>query len=278
MESTLGEAEPTPLLPFSRDQSIALPQWAIYNEDTVSASTLLEGANIFHLEEEHMQVRYSTVIASNPSYSAQTYARRWWLAAITPAIYSVVILLFFFLLPWFSVSAPSSLSNLGIQRQSLDAVSAMTIASGGATMKGIVVDPIQGKAQFVTDTFSFYPLWIFPLAGLAEIICSAIFFTRKLLTPWLSRAILIGYGVAFLTAFIFIGVAFFAAMGNVKGAGAAISTYPGLGAWLTLLATIIAAIISGMRMPSLLWSLSLAEDDLVRSGRMTALQNSRKPA
>lgn len=225
-----------------------------------------------------MQVRtYSAVIASNPSYSAKVYARGWPLAAITPAVYGVAILLFFFLLPWFTAALPATTPNVAAYAYATG-VSGPTIASSGVSMQLFVTDPITSVGRTVSDSFAFYPLWLIPLAGLAQIILAALFLKDRLLTPWLSRAILIGYGVAFLTAFIFIGVAFFAAMGNVKGAGAAISTYPGLGAWLTLLATIIAAIISGMRMPSLLWSLSLAEDDLVRSGRMTALQNSRKPA
>lgn len=225
-----------------------------------------------------MQVRtYSTMIASNPSYSAKIYAKRWPLAIVTPAIYGVAMLLFFFLLPWFSVGLPTTIPNPASYAY-LNGVSGPTIATSGVSLRLIITDPISGNVNNITDSFAFYPLWLVPLAGLAQIILAALFLKGRLLTPWLSRAILITYGVAFFTAFIFMGAGFFTAMGSLKGAGAQISTYPGSGLILTLLLTLVAAIISALRMPSLLWCLSLAEDDLQRSGRMSSLQNSRKPA
>lgn len=186
---------------------------------------------------------YVEVIASNPAYSAEWYAKWLPVVSFTLLASSLLLLLFFFLLPWFSVG--NSLAN------SLFIYSGLAISSTGAL-------------NLFGTTFTFPLLWFIVIGAILNLGIAALLLWNKMLTFTLGVVIRITYGVILLIELVYLFVSFFDAypshaVGNVT---VAIATSPSTGAWLALLITFIAGCICLALIPELLWSWELAIFDL----------------
>jgi hypothetical protein len=214
---------------------------------------------------------YAEVISSNPSNSAKRYAKRLPYVIFTPLIGGVALILFFFFLPWFSSGEPATLAS-AINLHSPVNVSAVTLGTSSLHYSEVITTNDASGSHVVSDSYSFPLTWAIPVVALIQIALSLILLMTRVLTSWMALAIRLGFLAALVFELAFFISSYFLAFGAIKGAGGQLATFPVAGLWLSLLVTIVTAIITLILMPDLRWCWMLAMNDQARAIRIGELR------
>lgn len=191
---------------------------------------------------------YNAVIASNPAYSATLYARKLPILSFTLLISGVLLLLLFFLLPWFTVSGISSSHSYG----------------------GLAV--ATGAVNFGTASYDFPALWLFVLMGLALVAAGGFLFLHKVLSRGLGIVLRLIFLCALIVEIVYFISSLFSALSAVKAGNPSLATFPSMGMWFSILITIVAGIVILSLIPDLLWTWELAVNDLQRVERLNRIK------
>ena len=216
---------------------------------------------------------YAEVISSNPSNSAKRYAQRLPYVIISPAIGGLAIILFFFFLPWFSTGQPATLASAANLHGPTN-VSAITLGTTTLHFSQLVTTNDGSASHTVSDSYSFPLIWAIPVVGLIQVVLALLLLSTRVLTNWLALAIRLGFLAALVFELIYFASSYFLAFGGIKGAGGQIATYPVAGLWLSLLITIVTAVITLIVIPDLRWCWMLSVNDKARAVRIGELQAS----
>lgn len=216
---------------------------------------------------------YANVIASNPSYSARRYTARLPYAIAAPALGGLVLILFFFLLPWFSTGEPATAIGVSAAGDPVN-VSAITLGTTTLNLTKVIAKSDGSGNLIVHDSYSFPFIWAILVVGLVQVVLALLLLKDRLLYRWLALSIRISFAAAFLFELIYFASSFFLAYLNIKSAGGQIATFPTSGLWLSLVVTIITAITALIVMPDLGWCYALARNDMARGVRIGELRAS----
>ncbi|HVB74064.1 MAG TPA: hypothetical protein VNE38_10975 [Ktedonobacteraceae bacterium] len=216
---------------------------------------------------------YAEVIASNPSYSAKRYAARLPYVILAPAIGGLALILFFFFVPWFSTGEPATIVTASKDRLPVN-VSGPNVAAGSTSVSVYVVNNDGSGGRTVSDSYSFPLIWAIPLIGLVQVVLALLLLKDRVLHRWLSLAIRFSFLVALVFELMYFASAFFLALVQVKSAGGQVATFPATGFWLSILVTIITAIVALIVTPDLNWCWTLASNDKARAVRYGELKTS----
>lgn len=216
---------------------------------------------------------YAQVISANPSYSAKRYAKRLPYAILAPAIGGLAIILLFFFAPWFSTGEPATLAT-ATKLKGPTNVSALTLGTTTLQYSQLITSNDGSSTNNVSDSYSFPLIWAIPVVGLIQILLALLILKERVLTRFLGLAIPLSFLAALVFELIFFISSYFLAFGQIKGANGQIATYPVTGFWLSLLVTVVTAIIALVVMPDLRWCWTLSENDMAREVRYSELRES----
>jgi hypothetical protein len=214
---------------------------------------------------------YAEVISSNPSYSAKRYAKRLPYVIGATAICGLVIILFFFFLPWFSTGEPATLAA-AVNLHSPTNVSAVTLGTSTLHFSQVITSNDGTGSHNVSDSYSFPLIWAIPVVGLIQVVLALLLLKDRVPSRWLVLAIRGSFVAALLFELIYFGSSYFLAFGGIKGAGGQIATYPVAGLWLSLLVTIITTVVALIILPDLKWCWTLSMNDQARAIRIGELR------
>src|SRR5579872_5787965 len=211
---------------------------------------------------------YAEVINSNPSYSAKRYAKRLPIVILGPAIGGLVLILFFFFLPWFSTGQPATLAS-AVNLHSPVNVSAVTLGTSSVNYSQTVTSNDGSTTQLISDSYSFPLIWAIPVVGLIQVVLALLLLKDRVLTGWIALAIRLSFLAALLFEVIYFASSYFLAFGAIKGAGGQLATFPVAGLWLSLLVSAVTAIVTLIILPDLRWCWTLAVNDSARAIRFS---------
>jgi len=214
---------------------------------------------------------YAEIISSNPSYSAKRYAKRLPYVILAPAIGGLAIILFFFFLPWFSTGEPATLASAA-NLHGPSNVSAITLGTTTLHFSQLVTANDGSSSQVVSDSYSFPLIWAIPVVGLIQVVLALLLLKDRVPAGWLVLAIRLSFLVALVFELIYFSSSYFLAFGGIKGAGGQIATFPVTGLWLSLLITIVTAVVALIILPDLQWCWTLATNDMARAVRIGELR------
>jgi len=214
---------------------------------------------------------YAEVINSNPSYSAKRYAKRLPIVILGPAIGGLVLILFFFFLPWFSTGQPATLAS-AVNLHSPVNVSAVTLGTSSVNYSQTVTSNDGSTTQLISDSYSFPLIWAIPVVGLIQVVLALLLLKDRVLTGWIALAIRLSFLAALLFEVIYFASSYFLAFGAIKGAGGQLATFPVAGLWLSLLVSAVTAIVTLIILPDLRWCWTLAVNDSARAIRFSELR------
>ncbi|GAC1565696.1 MAG: hypothetical protein NVS3B14_04280 [Ktedonobacteraceae bacterium] len=218
---------------------------------------------------------YADVITANPSYSAKRYVARLPYAIIAPALGGLALILFFFFLPWFSTGEPAT-SVTSANLAGPVNVHAITIGTGASSLsitQNILKSDGSGSIN-VSDSYSFPLIWGILVVGVAQVVLALLVLKDRLLPRWLSLSIRFSFLTAMLFELAYFVSSYFLAYAQIKAAGGLIATFPVIGFWLSILVTIITAIMAQIVIPDLNWCWTLARNDRAREVRYGELRES----
>ncbi len=214
---------------------------------------------------------YAEIISSNPSNSAKRYAKRLPYVIFASAIGGLAIILFFFVLPWFSTGEPATLASTANLHGPTN-VSAITLSTTTLHFSQVVTANDGSGSQVVSDSYTFPLIWAIPVVGLIQVALALLLLMGRVLTSWLALAIRLSFLAAVLFELIYFVSSYFLAFGSIKGAGGQIATFPVAGLWLSLLVTVVTTVITLILMPDLKWCWMLAASDKARTTRISELR------
>lgn len=214
---------------------------------------------------------YAEVINSNPSYSAKRYAKRLPIVILGPAIGGLALILFFFLLPWFSTGQPATLAS-AVNLHGPVNVSAVTLGTSSVNYSQTVTSNDGSTTSTVSDSYSFPLIWAILVVGLIQVALALLLLKDRVMTGWLSLAIRLSFLAALLFEVIYFISSYFLAFGAIKSAGGQVATFPVTGLWLSLLVSIVTAIVTLVILPDLRWCWTLAVNDSARAIRYSELR------
>ena len=214
---------------------------------------------------------YAEIISTNPSNSAKRYAKRLPYVIFASAIGGLAIVLFFFVLPWFSTGLPATLASTANLHGPTN-VSAITLGTSTLHFSQLVTANDASGSQLVSDSYTFPLIWAIPVVGLIQMALSLVLLMGRVLTNWLALAIRLGFLAAIVFELIYFTSSYFLAFGAIKGAGGQIATFPVAGLWLSFLVTIVTAVVTLILMPDLKWCWMLSVNDKARALRISELR------